>query len=76
MPPPCSVVEAFEDGRVARNSIALEEQHGDKMPFTHRLDDVLPWVEEITREQFEEKPEALLRAFAEFFRPTAASSPG
>ena len=49
-------VEVFADGHVARNSIALEERHGDKclslidMP----LDDLIPWVDKITPEQFEE----------------------
>jgi hypothetical protein len=49
-------VEVFADGRVARNSIALEERHGDKCRslIGTSLDGLLPWVEEITCEQFEE----------------------
>ena len=51
-------VEVFADGRVARNSVALEQRHGDKCPSLMgcSLDDFfgVARLEGITREQFEE----------------------
>jgi hypothetical protein len=50
-------VHVFADGRIARNSIALEERHGDKCPslIDGSLEPLFAdgKLEEILREQFE-----------------------
>jgi len=51
-------VGVFADGRVARNSVELEQRHGDKCPslIDCSLEDLFDGgkLEEISREQFEE----------------------
>jgi hypothetical protein len=51
-------VDIFPDGRVARNSVVLEQRHGDECPslIDCSLGDLFAnaKLEEISREQFEE----------------------
>jgi len=51
-------VHVFADGRVARNSVVLEQRHGDQCPslIDCSLGDLFDGgkLEEISREQFEE----------------------
>lgn len=49
-------VEVYPDGRITRNSIELEERNGDSCPslIEGSLDFLIPNVDEIAREAFEE----------------------
>ena len=51
-------VDVFPDGRIARNSVELEQRHGDECPslIDCSLDDffAVANLDEISREQFEE----------------------
>jgi len=51
-------VDVFPDGSIARNSVDLEQRHGDECPslIDYSLDDVFAVAkpDEVSREQFEE----------------------